>query len=237
MRNKSIGINVVGLLLCLIGFYTAFSVCRLYAADWEAHLVLMRKYADQIILKVDALRTEPEQEKLRASGNFEKFNSEYKNFIGEVESFPERYIQKAKIYENLMIFTGIITVVFSLLAGVGLMAGHPKAAKFVLPSSAGFGIFYVLGLCAMYPILAFIRFIAVSGNRLNLLVDPAYTDLSASAGGIAPLRLMFGSPMILAHIVVLLIVVGLPYYVARNKEKGTEGQTPLNNWPNHQSVL
>jgi len=213
--SKSIGIIVVGIFFILMGIYSLGISYKLHTSDWSGYFEMMDKTVKETIDGLEVLKEEKEIKKLKDSGKLEEFNEEYNSFVQELLGFGERYKENNPKRNHAIIVVSGLTGILCLLSGFALFCHFSWARIVSFLSLLGFGIYYVLNWFAIYPVMYMVQLIADRGNKLNLMIDPAYTDLSQEAGRSVIKQVLFGFPLVLLHFFVLFIIIGIAYYLSQ----------------------
>ena len=143
-------------------------------------------------------------QKLKTNGNWDEFNKQFKGFKLEITDKPVKVWFEFKRNSVALIMTGLIAIIFLFVSNFRLWRNKGGGLLVFFLSILMVDFFYGLAIRGIFLPIELIQFITDEINRLNLLIDRSYTQLSDYANGYYVKWLFFGLPVIIFHVLFLL---------------------------------
>ncbi len=223
MNKKFKGVVFLGIFFIFLGFGLLSVMSEIFSDMYGLGQKFVR--LDQaLVLTLEDLKYFDSQEvqiKLQASGNLEKFKREVDNFKQDLKFRIDIYKRLSSIGLKLQVVINLILGVFLLVSGFGLIVHSKWGRELSLWGIVGFCLYIVsLPLFSFYLEQYLMQYVTV-GNKLNLLVDPTYKDLSIYAGKSAfeSMLMVHGNVILSCVLISLFIVIGVWWYLTRPNVK------------------
>lgn len=219
MKKRSASLFTLGILFTFLGGISLLSA--LFPLERHDHFVDMYVQASRNTLitvqdSYDKTMNEKEHyDKLRASGNVEKYRKEYHSFVKAFKNNSEKYLT---FHQNTLhlyaaaLFTISLTV---FIAGIGLLLLKDWARKISIVAFFFGFLYYISALIGLYSPLEAMQLIINTGHKMNMMIDPSYSALADTASDnphFTVKKMIYGFPFIIIHLSVIASVVWSVWY-------------------------